>query len=159
MSTEIDQPAADAVPEREQVQSPLTLVLPLASEEAAATVRGILSQPGGVTAAIEAALDELRTVHFARFVILDGEPPKLAVITSYDDDFRDYILSFTRRLGPLFDTILRFVSDPPTLPVADNAEEFVRYVEQHDLRSVGSFYSAYPLKRVGDIAPAPAPGA
>jgi hypothetical protein len=100
-------------------------------------------------------MNMLNTVHFARFVLLDGDPPKLAVITTYDDDFKDYIMSFTDELGPIFDELLKFVDGAPTSPVDQHVEEFVAYVLDHDERCVGSFYSAYPDKRVPDVkAPA-----
>ncbi len=154
MSTQTDQ-STSGPDEQEQVQNPLTLVMALKSAEAAAQLRATLLQGDGLQNEIDAALNELQTVHFARFVLLDGEPPKLAVITSYDDRFEDYIMSFTHRLGPIFDLILtKFVADAPATPVRDNAREFVEYVRSHDLRCVGSFYSAYPLMRVPEIVAA-----
>jgi len=139
-----------------QVQQPLTLIMPLKSAQHAAQLRGALEHNGGgIRDAIEAALDALRTVHFARFVLLDGDPPKLAVITSYDDDFEGYIMSFTDHLGPVFDQLLEFVEGAPPRPVAQHRDEFLAYVAAGDLRCVGAFYSAYPDKRVADINPAP----
>ena len=156
MSTQTEGPAGSAGDAQEQVQSPLTLVMPLVSQQAADGLRAKLAQPGGMQQAIDDALNSLGTVHFARFVMLDGDPPKLAVITSFDDTFDDYIISFTKRLGPIFDTILQFVVDPPPTPVIDHGREFVEWVGAHDLGCLGSFYSAYPQKRVRDIVGASA---
>lgn len=138
-----------------QVQKPLTLVMPIKSEQHAQALRGQLEDPQGLRSDIHLALDTLRTVHFARFVLLDGERPRLAVITSYDDDFDDYIMSFTDALGDAFDALLEFVDDPPARPVKLHREEFLDYVRANDLGCIGQFYSAYPEKRVGDIASLP----
>lgn len=144
-------------PNEQQVQKPLTLVLPFKSQQHAQALRDRLEDPQGLRTEIRAALDELHTVHFARFVVLDGEPPRLAVITSYDDDFEDYIMSFTDKLGDVFDAVLEFIADPPPRPVKQHREEFLDYVKANDLGCVGEFYSAYPDKRVVDICPVPIP--
>lgn len=144
-------PATNAVA-TSQVQQPLTLIMTLKSAQHAAQLKGALeSNAGGIRDAIESAMDTLNTVHFARFVLLDGDPPKLAVITSYDDDFEGYIMSFTDKLGGVFDKLLEFVADAPPRPVQQHRDEFLAYVDANDLRCVGSFYSAYPGKRVADI--------
>lgn len=159
MQTDDPTPEAPREPEPEQLQNPLTLVLTLKSKQHAEGLRQQLLA-GEITTMVAAVLDRLKLVHFARFVILDGDPPKLAVITSYDGDFDDYIREFVKRenLGDVFDRILAVVADPPNTPVSDHADEFVEYIRAHDLRSVGTFYSAYPTKEVGDILRADAPG-
>lgn len=139
-----------------QVQNPLTLVMPIKSEEAAQALKATLDSQH-VRDYIEAALRRLRTVHFARFVVLEGEPRRLAVITSYDDEFEDYIMSFTDALGEVFDKLLACVADPPPTPVKLHREDFLAYVRKHDLTCVGSFFSAYPQRRVADIAAVPSP--
>jgi hypothetical protein len=158
MSTQTNEPATpQPAGEPEQLHNPLTLILPLKSDEAAATVRAVLTQSDELTSSVAAVLDALNIVHFARFVLLDGTPPKLAVITSYDGAFEDYILEFVvehkdrPNLAGVFDKLLAFVADDPPVPVAAHPHEFVEYVRAHDLRSVGTFYSAYPSARVGEI--------
>lgn len=133
-------------PARTQVQSPLTLVMPIKSPQHAQQLRALIE---GLAALpqnpIEMKLNELKSVHFARFVLLENDT-RLAVITSYDGDFEDYVLDFTLHLGDIFDQLLSFISDVPdgVVPVAQHPDEFVTYVRAHDLRCVGSFYSAYP---------------
>ena len=98
---------------------------------------------------ISKAMDEVGTVHFARFVFLSES--QLAVITSYDGDFDVYIIAFTNFLGKIFDALLAHMSDAPPLPVEDNIKEFLAYIKAND-RSFGqSFYSAYPTLTVRDI--------
>ncbi len=136
-----------------QVQSPLTLVMPIkegSAEGLIALIEGLAKAPINP---VEAKLDELQSVHFARFVLLEGNT-RLAVITSYDGDFRKYVMDFVDHLGPVFDQLLSFVDDwPPTHSVQERRDEFVDYVEAHDLKCVGSFYSAYPEVPVNDIVP------
>ena len=141
-----------------QVQSPLTLVMPIkdgAAEGLRALIEGLPKLPVNP---VDAALDALQNVHFARFVLLENDT-RLAVITTYDGDFRKYIMDFVDVLGPVFDELLSFVDDwPSEQPVQTCRDEFLDYVEAHDLRCVGSFYSAYPQLPVNDIV-APRPGA
>lgn len=136
-----------------QVQSPLTLVMPIkdgAAEGLRALIEGLGKAPVNP---VDAALDELQTVHFARFVLLENDT-RLAVITTYDGDFRKYIMDFVDRLGLVFDELLSFVDDwPPEHPVQTYRDEFLDYVKAHDLTCVGSFYSAYPELPVNDILP------
>ena len=95
------------------------------------------------------ALDRLGLVHFARFVFI-GED-KVAVITAFDGSFERYVGAFVNELGPVFDTLLQHVKDAPKLPVREHQEEFLKYVQAHDLKIVGPFYSAYPQLTTQDI--------
>jgi hypothetical protein len=135
---------------QDQVQKPLTLVMPIKPDIDVQTL-GVALASQDLRNRIEAKLRKLNTVHFARFVVLDGEPRRLAVITSYDDEFDDYIMSFTDELGEIFDMLLEFVDEPPARPVKQHREEFLAYVQAHDLKCVGPFFSAYPQQRVADI--------
>jgi hypothetical protein len=98
------------------------------------------------------ALNKLRTVHYARFVLLNNR--QLAVITTYDGSFDDYIDSFVLTIGDIFDKILAHVADWPantSVKAPENRQKFLDYVKAHDLKSVGPFYSAYPDLGVLDI--------
>jgi hypothetical protein len=120
------------------------------AEDLRALIEGLGEMPVNP---VNAALDELQTVHFARFVLLEDET-RLAVITTYDGDFRKYIMDFVDRLGGVFDQLLSFVDDwPPKQPVQTYRDEFLDYVEAHDLTCVGTLYSAYPELPVNDILP------
>jgi hypothetical protein len=133
------------------VQKPLTLVMPVrpeAREALRAEVDRLQALPREENPVIT-ALDAIGTVHFARFVFLDDE--RLAVITTYDGDFERYIMDFVDHIGPVFDMLLQHMVDPPPLPVQQHPEEFLAYVNRHDLGCVGTFYSAYPTRPVVDI--------
>src|SRR5919107_4785095 len=136
---------------REQVQSPLTLVMKAESPAAFAalrqTVEDLQSRPTNENPVV-AALDKLGTVHFARFVFL-GED-QLAVITAYDGDFDTYINDFIDEIGDVFNALLEHV-DATLVPVQSHRAAFLKFVRNHDLRCVGPFYSAYPQRTALDI--------
>ena len=133
------------------VQNPLTLVMrarPEAREALRAEVERLQALPRDQNPVIT-ALDTIGTVHFARFVFLDDD--RLAVITTYDGDFARYIMDFVNHIGPVFDLLLRHMTDPPPLPVQQHPDEFLDYVRRHDLGCLPPFYSAYPTRPVLDI--------
>ena len=145
----------DAVTAQQQkaVQSPLTLIMTIKSPEDYLKLKALLDQ---IQAAppdknrIWVALTKLANVHFARFVFLENNT-KLAVITTYDGTFEDYIADFTREIGGIFDALLTHMVDAPPLPVETNAKQFLEYVRKNDLRGIEPFYSAYPKSTVVDI--------
>lgn len=135
------------------MQSPLTLVMPIASPEAyqelSQTLQGVQALPRDQNP-VMAALDKIATVHFARFVFLDDNA-RLGVITTYDGDFEKYINDFVDDIGDVFNLLLKFMGDAPPLPVQEHRQEFLDYVRAHDLRCIEPFYSAYPDATVLDI--------
>ncbi|MFD2091512.1 hypothetical protein [Blastococcus deserti] len=134
------------------VQSPLTLVMPIRSPEDSAalhaTIDKLQSLPREQNPIIR-ALDQIATVHFARFVFLDET--RLAVITTYDGDFAAYVNEFVDHIGDVFNALLEHMADAPPLPVQAHRQEFLDYVRGHDLGCVPPFYSAYPDLTVLDI--------
>ena len=140
------------------VQNPLTCIMPIKSPESYQALVTLLRQAKPM---IDQALDWVRTVHFARFLFLENNT-KLAIITTYDGRFEDYISDFAHYIGPIFDELFQHISDPPTAPVRQNADEFIQWVFARDVKDSG-FYSAYPSRTVNDIkaldgvTPTPAP--
>jgi hypothetical protein len=134
------------------VQNPLTLVMTIKSEAdhqaVAALLQKIQSAPSDKNP-IWVALERLRTVHFARFVFLENR--QLAVITTYDGSFEDYINEFIDAIGDVFNALLAHMKDAPLLPVQQHREAFLEFVRRHDLRAIEPFYSAYPRATVLDI--------
>ncbi len=143
-------------PPAQPVQNPLTLVMKAKSPEDQValrrTVERIQSLPPEQNPIIT-ALNKLATVHFARFVFLDND--QLAVITTYDGDFEDYINEFINEIGEVFDALLVHTKDGSPVPVKAHRREFLEFVRAHDLRCVGPFYSAYPDRTVLDILDTP----
>lgn len=134
-------------------QNPLTLIMKIKSPQDAAALQAMLDKFMAMPRdknPIDVALDKLAKVHFARFVFLDDNT-KLAVITSYDDGFEDYINDFVNMIGDIFNALLAHMADAPPLPVQANRKAFLDYVAKNDLRCVGTFYSAYPTLGVKTI--------
>jgi hypothetical protein len=136
----------------EPVANPLTLVMVIKSpqdyEQLKALIDKLQSLPPNLNP-ITIALNRISTVHFARFAFLSKK--KLAVITTYDGNFKDYIEAFVREIGQVFDQLLVHMRDAPPLPVSKHPAEFLEYVQRHDLKCVPPFYSAYPNLKVLDI--------
>jgi hypothetical protein len=135
------------------VQSPLTLIMTIKSPEAYGELKALLDRIQSAPPdknPIWVALEKLQNVHFARFVFLENNT-KLAVITTYDGTFEDYIGDFTREIGDVFNELLKRMTGAPPLPVQQNAKQFLDYVRANDLRGIEPFYSAYPKATVLDI--------
>jgi len=113
---------------------------------------------------IKSALESLSFVHFARFIpSWDGRA--LMVTTEFDGELDPYVLDFVIALGDVFDTLMGYVTDPPTLPVREHPDEFLAWVRKWNrvpfyLRSEATLfpedfdypvYSAYADKTVTDI--------
>ena len=150
--------------------NPLTLILPLKEDID-------LQQLGGLIATtkdqIEEALRAIGTVHYARFVVFDPSTPnlqpgptgpyKLAVITTYDDDFDLYIQDFVNHIGLIFDALMSMTTDGAGLvPVNQNVAGFTEYVSRNDAsrnppNSEFTLYSAYPSTVQEVLAAVPRP--
>jgi hypothetical protein len=138
------------------VQNPLTLVMTAKSSQDYAALQQIINEIQSLPPdknPITTALTNLANVHFARFVFLDNN--QLAVITTYDGDFVSYINDFINEIGEVFNTLLQHVADSPPLPVQDHRQEFLTFVQAHDLRCVAPFYTAYPERTVLNILATP----
>jgi hypothetical protein len=99
-------------------------------------------------------LNAIQTVHFGRFLLLDRvEDPKLgtyyrtlAVLTSYNGDFRTYVQGFVDEVSPFFDRVLTLVDAPDhtLVPVRRNADAFAAFLAENGKQSQARFYSGYP---------------
>ena len=140
-------------PAQKAVQNPLTLVMTIKSEESFAQLTALLDKIQSAPPEqnpIWVALNTLKTVHFARFVFLENNT-KLAVITTYDGSFEDYINEFIDAIGDVFNALLAHMKDASPIPVQQHRQAFLDYVRAHDLRAIEPFYSAYPTATVLDI--------
>ncbi len=141
--------AGPAPASRAMQQSPLTLVMTIKSPQDHEALVALLQQTQtapGASGPIATALTKIGTVHFARFVFLD--PTKLAVITTFDGSFDDYINDFVDEIGHVFDALLSHMEGAPPLPVKENRAAFLAYIRNNDIPCVPPFYSAYPALNV-----------
>jgi hypothetical protein len=137
------------------VQTPLTCILPIKSpkdyEQLAALLKVAKPQ-------VDKALSAIGSVHFARFVFMQDNT-QLAIITTFDGSFEQYITDFANYIGDIFDALFAHVSDPPPLPVKKNTAQFIKWVDEHNLPHSG-FFSAYPqLTVLGILGASPDPQA
>jgi hypothetical protein len=130
---------------RDQVQNALNLYLPLKTPAQAPALKAALVRTHPV---VEAALKDLRYVHFARFLAApDGSA--LWVITTYDGGLHSYVMDFVAVLGDVFTELLQFVKDAPRLPVQKYPRDFVAYIDKQNKPS--GVWSAYPEATAIDV--------
>lgn len=139
--------------------SPLTLLTPVLPGTSAATV---IAKLAFLLPRINAALESIGTVHYARLVLLDRSQANLqpdllsllpsdnlviAIITSYDGDFSMYIHDFVSQLSAEFDALLSLVIGGAALtPVVDHVAEFEAFIAENNLSEHipnTYFYAAY----------------
>jgi hypothetical protein len=83
---------------------------------------------------IYAGLDNVGTVHFARFVIVDNN---ICMFSVYDGDFTNYIRDFIATIGSVFDAIVKLVEGGDKLtPTEHHVEKFIDWVHAHDMYQV-----------------------
>lgn len=137
----------EAVP----VQTPLTLVLTIKSAEAFRELAALLErEQSSSNGPLRRALDEIGTVHFARFVFLENNT-KLAIITTFDGDLDTYVNRFVDDVADVFEAIAARISPAPPTPLGEHRQEFVEFIKRHDVKAVQPFYSAYPRLTVREI--------
>lgn len=125
----------------DNVQQTMNLVMPLRDTSPMALAR-MASAMSSVQDVLSAGLDNVGTVHVARFDVIGG---RLCMISVYDGDFATYIRDFIVTIGAVFDLLLDFVADPiPTRPVEENIDEFIDWVDEHDLFQIGDLVHLSP---------------
>ena len=83
---------------------------------------------------IFAGLDNVGTVHFARFVIVDNN---ICMFSVYDGDFTNYIRDFVATIGSVFNNVVALVEKGETvMPCEQNVEAFIEWVHERDMYQV-----------------------
>ncbi len=121
-----------------QVQNALNLYMPLKSPAQWPALERLLI---AAMPEIQAALDSLSYVHFARF-LPTPDLSALQTITTYDGGRTAYTMDFVAVLGDVFSALLQFIAGAPPLPVQRHPREFVAFVRAHNV-PIG-VWSAYP---------------
>jgi len=122
-----------AIQSGDNLQHMMNLMMPLKDKSAYGKAKAIAAVARSVDQ-IYAGLDNVGTIHFARFDIIDGN---LCMLSVYDGDFSNYIRDFIVTIGDVFDAIMRIVEGGEDLiPCADNVDAFIEYVHEHDLYPV-----------------------
>lgn len=119
----------------DNLQSMMNLIMPLKCEN-----RSPLGRAAAALAVaknrdlIFAGLDNVGTVHFARFVIVKNS---ICMFSVYDGDFTNYIRDFIATIGSAFNDVLKLVEGGDALiPCEENVEAFIQWIHEHDLYQV-----------------------
>ncbi len=119
-------------------QSHFTLSFPLKSPADAKALEELL--PPMMPQLFQAA-DAIGTIHYSRFTVLSDKT--LLFLGDFDGEFGQLVSDLARQAGPVFDAIFQHVDNPPSTPVADNAEAFVEWTAAHVIHPL-NLYTAYP---------------
>jgi hypothetical protein len=95
-----------------------------------------------------AAADFIGRIHYSRFTILSQKT--LLFLADFDGEFGELLSDLANAAGPVFDAIFQHVENPPPVPVASHAQDFVEWSASHLLHPV-NLYTAYPDATVRDI--------
>jgi hypothetical protein len=136
--------------------SPLTLLMPVLPGK----IQEVTKSLGQYQGQLDAALQSIGTVHYARTLILDASQQNLqpqqnpadsfviGIITEFDGSFNDYIGDFVSQVGTIFDVVLPYVvGGAAVVPVANNVAAFQAFVTQYDASQHSpnnSLFQAYP---------------
>ena len=151
MTTTSEQPTVptDSVPPQgTQALTALTPIVPgrrAQLQQVLAMVRDRIAS-GGAT-----PLDEIGTVHFARWVVLPDEQDggQLLFATNFDGPWDDYIEDFAAGAAESFDAIYSNCVGWPERGSRD-VEAFKAYVRQHEVPA-DVYYRAYPMATVRQV--------
>jgi hypothetical protein len=117
----------------DNVQRMMNLVMPLKDKSAVGRAVAALAIAQNKDE-IYAGLDNVGTVHFARFVIVDNN---ICMLSVYDGDFTNYIRDFIATIGSVFDNVVELVAGgEDVIPSEHNVEKFIDWVHDHDMYQV-----------------------
>ncbi len=119
-------------------QSHFTISFPLGSAADAKALAELL--PPLMPQLFQAA-DTIGTIHYSRFTVLSEKT--LLFLGDFDGEFTPVMAGLAKLAGPVFDAIFQHVDNPPTTPVADNADAFVEWIAAHVVHPL-NLYTAYP---------------
>lgn len=125
-----------AVQPSENLQRMMNLVMPLNDPSPVGRAKAAFAIAQNVEE-IFAGLDNVGTVHFARFVLIGDY---ICMISVYDGDFNNYIRDFIATVGSVFDAVISLVDGgDEMIPTAHNIETFIEWVRAHDLFQASDF--------------------
>jgi hypothetical protein len=123
----------DAIQPGENMQRMMNLVMPLKNKSAIGRAEAAFAIAQNVDE-IFAGLDNVGTVHFARFVVIGDN---LCMISVYDGDFTNYIRDFIGVIGSVFDQVVALIEGgDAVIPSEENIDAFIAWIHKHDLFQV-----------------------
>jgi hypothetical protein len=137
------------------MQNPLNLIVPIAAPVAEnyQTLKNVLTEVNYYSD----TFDQIRTVHFARFLFLEKDESlpdevytQFALITTFSGDFNEYVDDFVQ-IAEKFDDLLSCLEGGKDVtPVKKKPDTLKTYLKKYN-RLSQNFYSAYPYVSVVDI--------
>ncbi|MFY9210504.1 MAG: hypothetical protein WAO69_05190 [Aestuariivita sp.] len=119
-----------AIQPSDNLQNMMNLIMPLKDKSPIGRAKLVMALAQNLDE-IYAGLDNVGTVHFARFIIVDDN---LCMISVYDGDFSNYIRDFIATIGDLFDVIVHHIEGGESvIPCERNVEGFIAWVHARDL--------------------------
>lgn len=120
----------------DNVQRMMNLVMPLKDKSPIGRAMAALAVAQN-TDEIFAGLNNVGTVHFARFVLVGDN---LCMFSVYDGDFTNYIRDFIATIGSVFDGVVALVEGgEAVIPSEQHVEAFIDWVHAHDLYQAPDF--------------------
>src|SRR5271170_1934181 len=120
----------------ENVQRMMNLIMPLKDKSAVGRAKAAFAIANNVDE-IFAGLDNVGTVHFARFLLIGDY---ICMISVYDGDFSNYIRDFIATIGSVFDKVVKLVEGGEAItPSEERIEAFIEWVHEHDLFQAPDF--------------------
>ncbi|TAI61133.1 hypothetical protein CWO89_36860 [Bradyrhizobium sp. Leo170] len=111
----------------------MNLIMPLKEKSPVGRAKAALAIAQNKDA-IYAGLDNVGTVHFARFVIVGDN---ICMFSVYDGDFTNYIRDFIATIGSVFNAVVELVEGgEAVIPCEHNVEAFIQWVHERDLYQV-----------------------
>jgi hypothetical protein len=117
----------------DNVQCMMNLIMPLKDKSAIGRAHAAMAI-AQYKDEIYAGLDNVGTVHFARFVIVDDN---ICMFSVYDGDFTNYIRDFITTIGSVFNAVVELVEEgEAVIPCEQNVEAFIEWVHARDMYQV-----------------------
>jgi hypothetical protein len=126
-------------------QNHFTLSFPLKSP---ADAKALAQQLPALMPGLFRAADAAGTIHYSRFTVLSEKT--LLFLGDFDGEFGQLMAALAARAGPVFDALFQHVDNPPSTPVAANADAFVEWTTAHLIHAV-NLYTAYPKVTATEI--------
>lgn len=117
----------------DNVQCMMNLIMPLKIKSPIGRAEAALAIAQNKDA-IYAGLNNVGTVHFARFVIVGDN---ICMFSVYDGDFTNYIRDFIATIGQVFNAVVSLVEDgDDVIPCEENVDAFIQWIHERDLYQV-----------------------
>ena len=117
----------------DNMQRSMNLIMPLKDKTAIGRAKAALAIAENLDE-IFAGLDNVGTVHAARFVIVENN---LCMFSVYDGDFSNYIRDFIAQIGSVFDGVVALIEGgDAVLPTGTHIDAFIGWVRDHDMYQV-----------------------